>query len=119
MAIPITLVTLYIGIYIGHWVKAAKTHTDLLDIQGRYLEREKCGFWVAILLDEHKTSPFSSSQEAMSSTKSNIKHYQFVSEAKDASTNDIERSLFPCEKTLIATLAIDIKEGKHIKAQYS
>merc|ERR1712018_946144 len=31
LAIPITLVTLYIGIYLGHWVKANKTHTDLLD----------------------------------------------------------------------------------------
>ena len=112
LAIPITLITLYIGIYIGHWVKAKKTHTDLLDIQAKYLERAKCGFWVAILLDPNRVSSVSSSNGTSSTTNPNIKHYAFVSEDKDANTNDIERSLFPCEKRLIGTLAIDIKEGK-------
>ena len=99
-----TLVTLYIGIYLGHWAKANKTHTDLLDIPSKYLEREKCGFWVAILLDGNQ---FSSS----TSSKSNFKHYAFISEDKDATSNEIEKSLFPSKSNLIGTLAIDIKEG--------
>ena len=109
LAIPITLVTLYIGIYVGHWGKANKTHTDLLDIPQKYLEREKCGFWVAILLEGNNSSPSSVSS---SSTSPNVKHYAFVSEDKDANKNDIENSLFPSNDQLIGTLAIDIKQGK-------
>ena len=104
------MVTLYIGIYVGHWGKANKTHTDLLDIPQKYLEREKCGFWVAILLDGNNPSP-SSTSSSSSSSSSNIKHYAFVSEDKDANENDIENSLFPSNDNLIGTLAIDIKQG--------
>jgi len=109
LAIPITLFTLYIGIYLGHWAKANKTHNDLLDIPAKYLEREKCGFWVAILLDADKVS------SASSSSKSDVKHYAFVSEDKDANTNDIEKSKFPSNSNLIGTLAIDIKEDPDMK----
>ena len=104
------MVTLYIGIYLGHWGKANKTHTDLLDIPQKYLEREKCGFWVAILLDGNTSSP--SSVSSSSSSSSTIKHYAFISEDKDAKKNDIENSLFPSNDNLIGTLAIDIKQGK-------
>jgi len=114
LAIPITLVTLYIGIYVGHWGKANKTHTDLLDIPQKYLEREKCGFWVAILLDGNNPSPPSTSSSS-SSSSSNIKHYAFVSEDKDANENDIENSLFPSNENLIGTLAIDIKQDPDMK----
>ena len=107
LAIPITLVTLYIGIYLGHWAKANKTHTDLLNIPAKYLEREKCGFWVAVLLDGNSASSSSSS------SKESFKHYAFVSEDKDANKNDIEKSLFPSNTNLIGTLAIDIKEGRY------
>lgn len=109
LAIPITLVTLYIGIYLGHWAKANKTHTDLLNIPAKYLEREKCGFWVAVLLDGNSASSSSSS------SKESFKHYAFVSEDKDASKNDIEKSLFPSNTNLIGTLAIDIKEDPDMK----
>ena len=65
---------------------------------------------MAILLDGTNGSP--SSVSSSSSTSSNIKHYAFVSEDKDANKNDIENSLFPSNDQLIGTLAIDIKQGK-------
>ena len=109
LAIPITLVTLYVGIYIGHWVKTKKRHLDLYDIQARYLERVKCGFWVAILLDSN-SSP-TSSTSSLSNSK-NVAHYEFIKEDKDDNPNDIDRSLFPDRQSLIGTLGIDIKEGR-------
>ena len=111
LAIPITLITLYIGIYFGHWAKANKTHTDLLDIPKKYLEREKSGFWVAILLNEDEVTSFTAPAPSGPSKSNTIKPYAFVSEDKDATVNEIERSLFPSDSSLVGTLAIDIKEG--------
>ena len=111
LAIPITLITLYIGIYFGHWSKANKTHTDLLDIPKKYLEREKSGFWVAILLNEDEVTSFTAPAPSGPSKSNTIKPYAFVSEDKDATVNEIERSLFPSDSSLVGTLAIDIKEG--------
>ena len=112
LAIPITLITLYIGIYFGHWAKANKTHTDLLDIPKKYQEREKSGFWVAILLNEDEAASFTPTAPSGLSKSNNIKPYAFVSEDKDATVEEIERSLFPSDNSLVGTLAIDIKEGK-------
>ena len=111
LAIPITLITLYIGIYFGHRAKANKTHTDLLDIPKKYQEREKSGFWVAILLNEDEAASFTAPAASGVSKSNTIKPYAFVSEDKDATVNEIERSLFPSENSLVGTLAIDIKEG--------
>ena len=82
-------------------------HNDLLEIPSRYIEREKCGFWVAILLESGNAQNSSSSKD-----------YAFINEDKDTRTNDVESSLFPNEKALIGTLAIDIKEGKHVLILY-
>ena len=117
LAIPITLITLYIGIYFGHWAKANKTHTDLLDIPKKYQEREKSGFWVAILLNGDDVPSLTA--PAPSGKSNTIKPYAFVSEDKDATVNEIERSLFPSENSLVGTLAMDIKEGMFSRNIYS
>ena len=47
MAFPAIMALLWVGIWIGHKVKAVTTHSDVTDIRLHYLSDPKCGFWVA------------------------------------------------------------------------
>ena len=101
MAIPIVLTLLYAGIYVGHWIKIARTHGDLDDIETSYLANPRKGFWVAVLTG---SAP----------SKANNTDYTFITE-EASSTEDrhndtnYHKSLNPTKQTLIATLAVDIK----------
>lgn len=123
-AIPLVLALLYVGIYVGHWVKIIKTHGDLKDIHSFYLENQRKGFWVAVL---------TSSDPITSASKSVQKDYTFrvindiITETDyDVIDNDddddvindeelIKKSLNPSKQTLIGTLAIDIKQDPDMK----
>jgi len=101
LAIPIVLTLLYAGIYVGHWIKIARTHGDLDDIETSYLANPRKGFWVAVLTG---SAP----------SKANNTDYTFITE-EASSTEDrhndtnYHKSLNPTKQTLIATLAVDIK----------
>ena len=90
------LTALYIGIYIGHWVKIVKTHGDLDDITKVYLENPRRSFWVAVL-----TNPEADFK----------KDYVFhIEDENDDSYEELMlSSLRPTSKTLLGVLAIDIK----------
>jgi len=98
LAIPIVLALLYAGIYIGHWVKISRTHGDLEDIDTSYSSHSKKGFWVAVLLSpEGKTNSITTD-------------YTFITdEDHDLDSPNFDKSLHPTKKTLLATLAVDIK----------
>lgn len=95
-ALPVTLLTLYIGVWIGHRVKATTTHGDLDDIQNVYMENPRCGFWVAELL--------SSSAEKTEK----VDDYHFVREDQ-LEAAEVERALFGINKCIIGTVAVTIK----------
>ena len=52
LSLPATFGALYLTVWIGHRLKAAKTHLDLNSIKKTYMDDPKCGFWVAELLNE-------------------------------------------------------------------
>ena len=101
---------LYAGIYIGHWVKIARTHGDLNDIDASYMANPRKGFWVAVLTSSGAAAP-----------SANCTEYTFITE-EAASTEEggrrndpnFRKSLNPTKKTLIATLAVDIKASERM-----
>ena len=51
LSIPLTMVTVYIGVFAAHKVKAYGHHQDLKNIEETYLANERTGFWVAELIE--------------------------------------------------------------------
>lgn len=101
LAIPLVLVTLYLGIFIGHWVKIVRTHGDLDDIGASYMDDPRKGFWVAVMT----SSP-------SDKTSTNQTDYTFLTQDGDNSSHEdpnFQKSLNPSDDTLVATLAVDIK----------
>jgi GNAT superfamily N-acetyltransferase len=89
---------LLIGVWISHRAKAMFTHSDLNNITEAYLERSKCGFWVAELLG----------------TPSNNSKIEIIRENSDNS--EVERALFgPHQRKIIGTVAITVKEDPDLR----
>jgi len=106
LAIPIVLVVLYLGIFLGHWFKIVRTHGDLDHIDSSYMADPRKGFWVAVWLTG------SGGGEAANTD------YTFLTEETDNSSchdPNFQRSLNPTGETLIATLAVDIKSDPDMR----
>jgi len=103
LAIPLVLVLLYLGIFLGHWVKIFRTHGDLDHIDSSYMDDPRKGFWVAVLTT-------SAGGDSAASSKTD---YTFLTEESSGSSYhddpNFQKSLNPSSETLIATLAVDIK----------
>ena len=56
LSLPATFGALYLTVWIGHRLKAAKTHVDLNSIKKSYMDDPKCSFWVAELLNEESAA---------------------------------------------------------------
>lgn len=113
LAIPLVLILLYVGIYVGHWVKILKTHGDLNDIHSSYLEDPRKGFWVAVL-----TSAGSVTSSAPPKTLQKDYTFHVVVDDDDEIDNDDEmfrNSLHPNCQSLIGTLAVDIKKDPDMR----
>jgi len=52
MVFPVILTLFFIGVYVGHKIKAMMTHKDLNRITEEYQSDPRCGFWVAEMIDE-------------------------------------------------------------------
>lgn len=125
VSLPATLGCLYFGIYMAHKIKADQTHGDLFNIQDRYLNRPKCGFWVAVLLEagKKKKNGRSDSAEQVKGDASVLDRvgdligigcrktsgdYSIITEDQ-ATAEEINSTLFPTGRTLIGTVAVDLK----------
>merc|ERR1719376_1643039 len=107
LAIPLVLILLYVGIYVGHWVKILKTHGDLNDIHSSYLEDPRKGFWVAVL-----TSAGSVTSSAPPKTLQKDYTFHVVVDDDD---EIFRNSLHPNCQSLIGTLAVDIKKDPDMR----
>lgn len=104
LAFPIVIALLYICILIGHIVKAATTHNDLNDISNEYMEKSRCGFWVAESLDDF---PLKSS-----ASDSKVK----IIREDQMNLSEVERALSGNRKRLIiGTVAITIKNDPDLR----
>lgn len=98
-AVPIVVVSLYVGIYVGHWVKIFRAHTDLNNIHSNYLDDPKKGFWVAVLLNPVKDAS---------------KDYVFYGEA-DFNEETMQKSLNPTPRHLVGVIAVDVKDDPDMR----
>ncbi len=100
ISLPLVMFLLFVGVWIGHRVKITKGHGDLNDVQNMYIDKQKCGFWVAELL-----SPSAEKSGNIPLTKDDVLIIR-----EDHTHSHLDRTIFGTDRRIIGTIAVAIKE---------